>query len=445
MIINILLVISACLYVSAYWYPVVFWWATYVSMMPLLMLSGSVRNYFWNGIFWGSMSYSLHLIGIVTGIVSLSSYTSWYAWIPGILLIIYLALCTGCLWATGAWCEKRFLPVSNKWHCFFWGIWLAVYWHFMTYYSLLLLGRCEGYLFLNPIVPLAIYPILLVPLKYGGVSVYTSIVCCMMSLSIYILAYGSYQKIIILIVAWLLLIMSILFFGSYSFQSQHTWHTKVIGIPKIVSQTAQVKSACRLLCDYVIAAVRYTDAVAVVFPESSVYAWSLCAESCLATFMPLPETQVQDYIIGSFYDEQGLYRNSCYWLHQGVVQKRFDKRHVMPLLERIPSLLRCVFVQDLFFRYMSEIAPSDNERPVMQLGDVSVVPYICSELFFNKNPDDIYPGLPILALINDRWCSCNYMKNLMYLGAVIQAYAWNREILYISYSRSVYIAPLYIV
>jgi hypothetical protein len=96
-------------------------------------------------------------------------------------------------------------------------------------------------------------------------------------------------------------------------------------------------------------------------------------------------------------------------------------------------------IKNLFFKTMPEIVPSLNERPLMQIGDTHVIPYICSELFVNRLPDDDYPNFLIVALINDRWAP-PYLQELIYLGAVIQAHAWQREIVYVSYTRCSYIS-----
>lgn len=431
------------MYGAAYWYPLLFWWSSCVSILPLLTLKGSWRNYFWYGICWSLISYSLHLWGVITGIVSLAAYSTWYAWVPGILLVVYITLFTGCMWAVGAWCiQKIRIPTNTLVHYFFWGMWFALYWHLITYYILLPLGRCEGYLLLNPIIPLATHPMMLIPVSYVGVSGYTLLYCCVASVCMYVLLHASYRAKIILLLSCFFLINGIVFVGKVAHVVPDTWHTRVIGIPKSIGPTDDLDPACRLLCDYVSAAVRTQDAIGVVFPESSLYTWRICAESRLAAFIPARGTQVQDYIIGSFYDDCGKYRNSCYWLRWGVLQKRFDKRHAMPLIERVPWLLQCSLVQRLFFTYMPEIVPSDNERPYMMCGNVAIVPYICSELFFNKYPDDVYADMPILALVNDRWCTYEYMQHLMYLGAVVQAYAWHRDIMYVSYSRCLYISNL---
>jgi hypothetical protein len=84
-----------------------------------------------------------------------------------------------------------------------------------------------------------------------------------------------------------------------------------------------------------------------------------------------------------------------------------------------------------------------NDRLSLDLSDcVTCVPYICSELFFNEYPDDIYKNISVVALVNDtaflrRYAS--YISELLFLVARMKAIAWQRDIVYVSYSRSFFI------
>jgi apolipoprotein N-acyltransferase len=83
---------------------------------------------------------------------------------------------------------------------------------------------------------------------------------------------------------------------------------------------------------------------------------------------------------------------------------------------------------------MPEIKQSPNERPLLPLSDdISIVPYICSELFFNEYPDDIHGTMPIILISNDSWASISYVRHLMYLTVRFRAIQWQRDVLYVSY------------
>jgi hypothetical protein len=417
--------VSALLYGVAFWYPLHCWWGTLVSMV---MLSGihilSPANAFRCGFVWGLCAYAMQLYGIVIGIVTLANAQVWYAWLPGLFLVFYLALCTALFWCVGIWCEQ-FVPRV---------VWLALYWLWITYGCLFFCGRWEGHLLANPLIPWAVHPHFLWPVSWCGTAGATILLCTLSALVAYAINHTKYFCVC--------LILGIFFASAFLRQAepvrnQVDWYHNVGVVTTPIIATVYAPSICHLIAEY-IACVRAHDPhlYGIVFPESCIYPWQICAESILAEYVS--EVGSCDYIIGSFYDDQGIYRNSCYWLRNGVLQKRFDKRHTMPLIERLPQFLQYNALKKLFFSTMPEIVPSTNERPVMQIGDIFFVPYICSELFFNRLPDDQHSDLPIVALINDRWAP-PYLQELMYLGAVVQAYAWQREILYVSYTRYVWI------
>ena len=310
------------------------------------------------------------------------------------------------------------------------------YWLFITYLCLWPLGRCEGYLLVNPLIACAETPLMILVSWIGVMG--ATLVFCMVS-AFY--AHLTMPTGCMIFFCVLIIMGTSGFFkqlGNAGDSVEHPSALNIITKPIIAGDDRA--AVCRLVCEYIAHEhVQQIDLRGIVFPESCFYPWQVCADSLLANYLPSTICAC-DYIIGSFYDEQGLYRNSCYWLIDGVLQKRFDKRHAMPLIERLPYWFKNAELSKLFFATMPEIVPSSNERPLMRLGTQFYVPYICSELFFNRLPDDIYPKVPIVALINDRWAQ-PYLQHLMYYGAIVQAYAWHRAILYCSYTRFRCITP----
>lgn len=433
------IICSAVLYGVAYWYPVYCWWGTFASMLIIMRVQGSPRCFVLYGCVWASIAYGMHLAAVIVGIVYLAAQYTWYAWLPGISLIAYMALVTGFVWGSGV-CVERYLyryissvigTISVR------VVWLSLYWYCMTYIIFLPLGQCEGCLLLNPLIPCAERVAVLRILSHIGVTWCTLLFCGCIGLCASCVALRTMHSLFVIVISFMCVYI---FLSGHVREAGGSDSIVVAHVPKTVPSTDLYKAACTMMHDYV--AVAAKEAVALcgaVFPESAVYAWHICADGLLAQYASCHETGIHDYIIGSFYDEDGLYRNSCYWLHDGIVYARFDKRHAMPLIERLPWFLRGTLFQALFFNEMPEITPSYNARPCMKLGEYSFVPYICSELFFNRLPDDAYHEVPIIALVNDRWCQYTYMQYLMYLGALVQAHAWSRNILYVAYSRCTYI------
>lgn len=409
--------------------------------MGIMFLKESATPMFWYGFLWGLCGHFMHLYGIVVGIVHLAAYKVWYAWLPGIVLVVYVAITTGIMWALGSWSERFFSAHNMRY--FLRGVWLWLYWLWMTYACLWPLGRCEGYLLANPVIPWAAGPYALISVvSVCGVSGATLILC----LSAASIVFAWQQKKHFVIMGLFLFLTIVVMLDNTVCLRVHdvhknSWLEGIVSITTPIVASIDEKMTCLCIRDCVETVFAECENVCgIVFPESCFYPWSLCAESILAQYVPKNDRHC-DYLIGSFYDDNGTYRNSCYWLRDGVLQKRFDKRHAMPLIERLPWWLDCIKIKKLFFATMPEIVPSNNERPVMQLGATRCVPYICSELFFNRLPDDTQHDLPILGLVNDRWAP-PYLQQLMYLGAVVQAHVWHREILYVSYSRCKLIFPV---
>jgi apolipoprotein N-acyltransferase len=371
----------------------------------------------------------LHLYGIIIGIVRLAADQSWLTLLPGIFLVLYLAICTGFFWAAGVWCETQLC--AHVPHAALRVVWLWLYWLWITYCSLFFCGRWEGYLLANPLLPWAAHSQLLWPVSFFGVTGATLFLC--------VLSIAIQRKHFVFCVIMLLFWIDLAQKKNALFDS-NCLLKKIATISTPITSISDEPSICFCIAEHIACAyARNPNLCAIIFPESCVYPWRICAESLLTTQVTCT-TAPCDYIVGSFYDDNGLYRNSCYWLHDGILQKRYDKRHAMPLIERLPWFLRfSPTIKNLFFKTMPEIVPSLNERPLMQIGDTHVIPYICSELFVNRLPDDDYPNFLIVALINDRWAP-PYLQELIYLGAVIQAHAWQREIVYVSYTRCSYIS-----
>ena len=186
---------------------------------------------------------------------------------------------------------------------------------------------------------------------------------------------------------------------------------------------------------------RHPGANVVVMPESSVYSPYVFSTPAIAAMFSAEHIgRPIDLIAGSFYRDGGKYRNACYWLRDGVLRERFDKRHAMPLTERVPSCFNFGFVRDMYFSSMPQIDISDNKRPCMRLpGELKLVPYICSELFFNEWPDSDNSNDPIVFISNDSWCPARYIRHLMYLMARFRAIQWQRDVLFVSFNYAAWL------
>jgi hypothetical protein len=174
-------------------------------------------------------------------------------------------------------------------------------------------------------------------------------------------------------------------------------------------------------------------------PEASFYADCLADDAIIYTLTKKYLDRSIHLLTGSFTWEEKNYRNSLYWLYNGVLQKQFHKTHAMVLTEKTPSWFRYKLIHELYFKNFNEIIPSQNIRPLLKITDYfSVVPYICSELFFAKRPRDCFKTYVVYALCNDRW-TVDYMKLLMLRVAQYKAVEWQRPVMYVSFAYQYYI------
>ena len=106
----------------------------------------------------------------------------------------------------------------------------------------------------------------------------------------------------------------------------------------------------------------------------------------------------------------------------------------MLLTEGVAGWYDSPFIRSLYHCLTPPVTASTNERrsfPIFE--NVHLVPYICSELFFNDKPDDTLSDVTVVALCNDNWAKVSYVRRLMFLAARFKALDWQRDILFIGY------------
>jgi len=224
------------------------------------------------------------------------------------------------------------------------------------------------------------------------------------------------------------------------------WAKTVVVVPvTIQSQHAiatgkQIKQIVLNLID------RYPKKKIIIFPESSMYCNTLCKNSDVIKMWSEEHVGNKvDIMIGTFNWEQDNLCNAFCHVSNGQIKAVFHKKQVLPLTEHIPFWLQYAPLQKAYFNGLSHISSSNNNRPMLFLAkDVLVSPYICSELFCNPYPDDVYNNIPIVAICNDTWfCYPKkhpYLQALMLRSAQLKAIIWQRPIVYCSFMHAKYIS-----
>jgi len=226
-------------------------------------------------------------------------------------------------------------------------------------------------------------------------------------------------------------------------KSPPSWLHKITCLQKIYPQIPNLSTMALAVAHDIKAKIKNRpDVELVILPESAFYSTHLFSSPELASLWNQHHLlRPLHIVVGSFrLDNNNHYCNSLYWIHNGILKICFDKKHTMFFTERIPSLFDFSFIRSLFFKKRPPITSSKNPRPYLHiLKETAFVPYICSELFFNEYPENSYVKTPILSINNDNWIWMPYVKKLMYLTAKFKALQWKRDIIYISYSRAVFL------
>lgn len=470
-----LLLLSAVFYALPFLYGTCWWWT--IPLYPIFFFYGTARYTigFKPLLFWGVCVYTLHLSGVLFAIVSMARGAWWYAFIPATGIVLQQALCA----AFFLWCVQKLISYffvypskpgrSRKFvkvgvvECslLIWTIALWLYTFWADQYCLFLFGKIEGYQFMHPLVPLVHYPPLLRLLPIVGkkiLSIFFFSTCA--ATVLLFLRYihlsrratpdtpdqqrGRCIALIIFVLSLLPWIVS-LWLPTPPVQ-QPDWLNQIMPLPVIFPRADNVDRMIQVAGDEFKNVAQYNStAQLIVLPESSFYDDQLATRSATAMYWS------QDYVgkpvnvlVGAFRRDGDQFYNCLYWYKDGTLQMYFDKRHTMILTERIPQFLDTKRFNDLYFgTYPQRQCGCQERMPMALLDNQRLVPYVCSELFFNDGPDDIYSDTPILLVSNDMWFDffgAHYMQDLMETLARFKALQWQRDIVYTSVSRALFIA-----
>ncbi|HEB41392.1 MAG TPA: hypothetical protein ENI08_00020 [Candidatus Dependentiae bacterium] len=438
-----LLITSAILYALAFIVSQQLWWLVFVFPLPFFYVALSGQLSFIASYLWGIIVFSLHLSGLLFSIVLLAKGSYFYRLIPPLFIVLYEAFFAAIIF----WLARKVIAwlhlASNLFYKVL--IWVAALWlfiHWIDWYCLWIFDRCEGYFFMHPLLPLVMQPRLLRLLPIIGKGL----------LSILLLMVPAWVTIALKTKKQYAIIATILFslpwfiswFLPMAPSQPPAWVTKIVVLPVMFPHSVDLTSAMNAAGDqFRNILYQYPQVELIIMPESSFSCNSLSMSSLSGLWDVGHLGCSIDVVVGAFRWKKGKYFNSLHWVRNGIVQTCFDKRHVMILIERIPSWFDFWFIHNLYFKAVPEISPAQDKRPLLSImKETAFVPYICSELFFNEWPDDVYPDIPILAICNDIWvCSLaylSYVKTLMCLAAKFKAIQWQRNIVYVAFSQAVF-------
>jgi len=439
-----LLIISAVLYALPFMVSQQLWWLVFVFPIPLFYVGLTGQLSFKYGYLWGIIFFSLHLSGVLFSIILIAKGSYFYRLIPPLFIVLYESLFA----ATIFWLANKttmFLHLESK---LFYKllIWVAALWlfiHWVDWYCLWIFDKCEGCFFMHPLLPLAVHPQLLRLLPIigkGFLSVLLLMVSACATIALKTRKQNTIISTIVFILPWL-----ISWFLPVTKSEPPTWVAKIAVLsmmfPNSVNRVGAINTAGDRFKNIL---QQYPHIELIVMPESSFYCNNLTMPALTTLWDARHLGRPIDIVIGAFRWKKGKYYNSLHWIRNGIIQACFDKRHAMILIERMPSWFGFWFIHDLYFKIDPEISPAQDKRPqLLIMKETAFVPYICSELFFNEHPDDVYPDIPILAICNDIWFHplyhLSYVQTLMYLTAKFKAIQWQRSVVYVAFSQAVFL------
>ena len=446
-----LLASSVLMYGLALMVSPLFWWASFLFLTPLLY-GGSTRSLtFKQGFIYGLLQWGFPSFGVIYSLVQLCHYSFSICIIPPLLIVLYQAIFTG-LWFWGTSKILTKVPSGSLTRLMVWCITSYLYFYWIVHLSLSALNKWEGYFLMNPLLPLAEYPPLLhfLPLM-GKEALLCILILTNASLVVPLLIKNYWPKTysktvyfgiwIIPLVALVPWIMSVVHAPEQ--KTAPSWVASISLVRKKYGAESELTPlAQEIKRDVQKILIKNPSIELIILPESSLEGVNLSTAKELGDYWNQKHVgKPINLVIGAFCWQGNKYHNTAYWLYDGTIKDLFHKRRPMALLEEVFGWYDFKFIRRLYhFVPSTVITQSHNSRPAWPLlPQVMMVPYICSELFFNNKPDDSHQDAIILALSNDDWSSLTYIKRLMFLTAQFKALEWQRDIVYVAYTFHGYI------
>lgn len=423
---------SAVLYAGAYLVPAYCWWGVFIFLVPIFYLVMHKKLALGDGLVWSSVTWSLQLFGIAEGLfLQAQGSLLTRSIVPAVALAT--AICYGVLWFCLLQCSGR---VANRFTRV--ALMVSLTWLFFIFLersSLWMFGIFEGYLLVNPLVPLIEHPVLLHGIAACGSSMYLlGVIALQAGVSILIVK-KLYRGLMLVSV-----LPAYLVFIDTRHARDITLDKRIVCSSAYFTQHESVRYGGYVVSNYCKELLEtFPEAEIVLFPEAAVSCPFLPAEEQILALLGAQTVgKPITIIMGGFRWDGDKYRNTVYWIHDGKLVDLFDKRHAMAVTERSPQeyfLGSWSVIQESYLKKAAGVSPSVHKRPIWQIApDLTIIPYICSELYFTNSPDhEAYDGAVIVALCNDDWLKRDCMRYQMLLGARFRAVQWQVPIFYVAY------------
>jgi apolipoprotein N-acyltransferase len=425
---------SAVLYALAFIYSQWLWWLAFIYAIPLLYAACMYKLTARHGFVWGLIFFSMQCAGLASSLYRMAT-GPWYMCIaPGIFFIVYMALYPMVLFGLLKF-VVRLIGGSHVTTLALWVCGLCLMTGIIDRYCFIPLGTSQGYSFMNPLLPLALYPPLLRVVPYVGIELMIGVLLAVAAAVTACMIYRSWMSVwcaALAVLPWVLTL-----YVPMQQSGSPPWLSRIAVLPIIYSIHGDDHAAAQSVFDDLCTTVREHPLVDIVIMPESALPGPLTSQLCRCRW-PDRCAPVQ-LIVGSNCLVDTRYSNCALWIAAGGQKGCFIKRRLIPPIEYMPRW--CYGLQSLYVAGSHSLVSSDNERPCFTLDEmVTLLPYICSELFLSIAPDDAYTQVPMVVLVNDAWCTADYLVQCLFLCARFKAIAWQRDMIYASYYHAAWLS-----
>jgi len=428
------LFLSTILYALPFFFSAQLWWLIFIFPIPLLHTACTYVVSFKEGYIWGIIVFALHLHAGICIIANLAGDWWWIGFLIGITMVLYQAIMPAFLFGSAHMiitCNSITSPIVRL---VVWATTVGLFIVWVDQYCMWIFGIQEGYPLMHPLIVLAQHPALLLPLSVLGKPIMLIFFLLIPISVILFLWYKNICSLLFFVIA----IAPWMYWGLQhnNNDQKKNVHTTLKSLPLMI-RAHNSPDTIRIL-------IRHLNKLITAHPETTIV---VMPESALDMIDPQDLCLLNQHlqkkihlIFGACHCTNDCYYNALYWVHDGVIKARFDKKHAMLMTERLSDWMNVSCMRAMYFKNNIFIRRADNKRillPIMH--DNIFIPYICSELFFTEYPDNDDNTTPIMAIVNDTLLTGTYLQELIYLLARLKAIQWQREIVYVSYGRSVFI------
>lgn len=420
----VLLVFLAALAVNlAYFFPSVFGVAILLFWLPLVMR----RLTFAKGFVWGLLVFGPHFVWLAVLLATKSHAPMSLALAGYVGVTIYFALTGGILfWFAGkgavalramvryASAMRSHSPRAGYYKdAAIFSLIAVFYYYFIENYSLFIFGRCEGYPFLNPLIPLAEWrPVIWLVAKVGA------------------------------LVRWVMFSGALILNPGSPSDVRLVYMAPVSGVQDHAVEVGQ--------CVYHALAVRNLGVLAtgskpliIVTPESF-YPFSLNVrpEQLALWSSVIPDDAY--LIVGSQMLIGRKFYQAAYLTQKGLIRNYYVKHHCMPFVEKIPKLWKRIApLRELFLQNADEFSRGKMslEQGLFDVGtNIRLIPQICSEFFFTVSAHQVWQvcqaqgnnKTALLLLLNDSWF-VDYFQRMLKAMATLKAAYFGIPVIYVGH------------